>query len=63
MTKQPYSLAYYKTLRAHGYTAEQALASARRHESFRKRLSEDVKAYKKRSAAAKKAWKTRKDAA
>jgi hypothetical protein len=34
--------------------------SARSHVAFRQRLSDDIAAYKRRSKAAKKAWKARK---
>jgi hypothetical protein len=56
---------YYRQFRKANpsYTALAAYNSARAHIFFRARLSADVAAFKKRSAAAKKAWKARKAAA
>ena len=53
---------YYRQIRRDSphYTALAAYDSARRQVAFRAKLSADVKAHKKRSAAAKKAWKARK---
>jgi len=45
----------------YGLHAASALASAKRHIAFRDRLSADVKAAKKRSAAAKRGWRKRRD--
>ena len=44
---------------AYGFHAAAALQSARSHIHFRKTLAADIKGYKKRSAAAKRGWKTR----
>jgi len=53
---------YYRQIRRESphYTALAAYDSARRHVAFRAKLAAEVKAYKKRSAAAKKAAKARK---
>ena len=50
---------YYKQFRSDHCGALAAWLSAKRHIHFRKTLTEDIKAYQKRSKAAKKAWKTR----
>lgn len=69
MTRKQHDAAvhYYKRFRAeHGEqfyrTAESAWNSARSHVFFRERLAKDVADHKKRSKAAKAAWKRRKAA-
>jgi hypothetical protein len=52
---------YFKQFRANGQTALEAWVGALRHMSFRAKLSSDVAAHAKRSKAAKKAWKNRKN--
>lgn len=63
----PAVLHYYRQFRTDGVEpfarpAAYAVASAKRHIAFRAQLSADVKDHKKRSKAAKKAWKTRRAA-
>lgn len=50
----------YREMRASGRSASDAVQAVRRHWAFIKRLSADVKASKKRSASARRGWKTRK---
>lgn len=70
MTAQQLAAArhYYRRFRAHDgeafyRTAEAAWNSARSHVHFRERLAKDVADHKKRSKAAKAAWKRRRAAA
>lgn len=51
----------YRQARANGAGCAQAVADVRRHWSFIARLSADVKASKRRSKAAKRGWKTRRE--
>jgi hypothetical protein len=61
-TNQAAAVHYYRQFRANNpcLPALAAWNSARSFVHFRARLAEDVKTYKKRSAAAKRAWKARK---
>ena len=59
MTPQEQRAYWYRHFRAHGDTAEAAWNSARSQIYFRAKLSADVAAYKRRSKAAKAAWKRR----
>lgn len=53
---------YYKRYREHGYTALAAWNSARSEVFFRQQLTKRVRESEKRSKAAKRAWKRRKQA-
>lgn len=53
------TLHHFKRFRAQGYTAEAALLSARSHLHFVATLRDMNAKHKRRSVAAKKAWKVR----
>lgn len=53
-------LHHYRYFRAAGYTASAAFTSARSHMYFLSQLRADAAEHKRRSRAAKKAWKRRK---
>ena len=50
----------YQALRKHGYSVTAAFLGVKRHEHFCATLKKDIAEHKRRSSAAKKAWKARK---